>query len=31
LLEINPVASFPGGMSVDQMIQQLKKQGMPTK
>ncbi|MCU0559835.1 MAG: tetratricopeptide repeat protein [Desulfobacterales bacterium] len=26
LLEINPTASFPGGMSVDQMIQQLKKQ-----
>jgi hypothetical protein len=23
------VATFPGGMSVDQMIQQLKKQGMP--
>ena len=31
LLEINPVASFPGGMSVDQMIQQLKKQGLPPK
>jgi cytochrome c-type biogenesis protein CcmH/NrfG len=31
LLEINPVATFPGGMSVDQMIQQLKKQGMPPK
>lgn len=26
LLQINPTASFPGGMSVDQMIQQLKKQ-----
>ena len=31
LLEINPVATFPGGMSVDQMIQQLKKQEMPPK
>ena len=29
LLEINPVATFPGGMSVDQAIQQLKKQGVP--
>jgi tetratricopeptide (TPR) repeat protein len=26
LLAINPTVSFPGGMSVDQMIQQLKKQ-----
>jgi cytochrome c-type biogenesis protein CcmH/NrfG len=26
LLEINPTATFPGGMSVDQMVQSLKKQ-----
>ncbi len=31
LLEINPTASFPGGMSVDQMIQQLKKQAAEKK
>jgi cytochrome c-type biogenesis protein CcmH/NrfG len=31
LLEINPTAMFPGGMSVDMMIQQLKKQGTPPK
>jgi cytochrome c-type biogenesis protein CcmH/NrfG len=31
LLEINPTAMFPGGMSVDMMIQQLKKQGLPPK
>jgi cytochrome c-type biogenesis protein CcmH/NrfG len=31
LLEINPMATFPGGMSVDQMIQQLKKQVVPPK
>jgi len=29
LLEINPTATFPGGMSVDMMVQQLKKQGAP--
>ncbi len=31
LLEVNPTASFPGGMSVDQMIQQLKKQAAEKK
>jgi cytochrome c-type biogenesis protein CcmH/NrfG len=29
LLEINPMAMAPGGMSVDQMVQGLKKQAVP--
>ncbi len=28
LLELNPMAGFPGGMSVDQVVQQLKKQAV---
>lgn len=30
LLDLNPMAGFPGGMSVDQVVQQLKKQAAET-